>query len=110
MSDGNTKTVAPDVPIHGGRQIGPPLFYKILEQLGIDEKRFGQGGRGLTRDRRGARTEPRLSGPDTRSIGVGELELDSLRKLIKPSTSEYSGPRRRVFPGYAVDQRYTEVQ
>ena len=42
MSDGNTKTVAPDVPIHCGRQIGPPLFYKILEQLGIDEKRFGQ--------------------------------------------------------------------
>jgi len=29
-------------PIHGGRQIGPPLFYRILNQLGIDEKEFDQ--------------------------------------------------------------------
>ena len=33
---------ATTIPIHGGRQIGPPLFYRILRQLGIDEKEFDQ--------------------------------------------------------------------
>jgi predicted RNA binding protein YcfA (HicA-like mRNA interferase family) len=33
---------ATTIPIHGGRQIGPPLFYRILDQLGIDEKEFEQ--------------------------------------------------------------------
>jgi predicted RNA binding protein YcfA (HicA-like mRNA interferase family) len=28
------------IPIHGGREIGPPLFYKILEQLGISVDEF----------------------------------------------------------------------
>ena len=28
------------IPIHGGREIGPPLLYRILEQLGIDEAEF----------------------------------------------------------------------
>ena len=28
------------VPIHRGRQIGPPLFYQILSQLGITEDDF----------------------------------------------------------------------
>ena len=36
--DGRTNTI----PIHGGREIGPPLFYRILNQLGIDEKEFEQ--------------------------------------------------------------------
>ncbi len=36
--DGRTTTI----PIHGGREIGPPLFYRILNQLGIDEKEFEQ--------------------------------------------------------------------
>lgn len=27
---------ATTIPIHGGREIGPPLFFRILEQLGID--------------------------------------------------------------------------
>jgi predicted RNA binding protein YcfA (HicA-like mRNA interferase family) len=31
---------ATTIPIHGGKQIGPPLFYRILEQIGIDEKEF----------------------------------------------------------------------
>ena len=31
---------ATTIPIHGGREIGPPLFYKILEQLGIDLNTF----------------------------------------------------------------------
>ena len=31
---------AATIPIHGGRQIGQPLFYRILKQLGIDEKQF----------------------------------------------------------------------
>ena len=31
---------AATIPIHGGREIGPPLFYRILGQLGIDEKEF----------------------------------------------------------------------
>ena len=34
--DGRSTTI----PIHGGRQIGPPLFYRILNQLGIDEEEF----------------------------------------------------------------------
>jgi len=33
---------ATTIPIHGGRQIGSPLFYRILDQLGIDEKEFDQ--------------------------------------------------------------------
>ena len=36
--DGRSTTI----PAHGGREIGPPLFYKILEQLGIEENRFNQ--------------------------------------------------------------------
>jgi predicted RNA binding protein YcfA (HicA-like mRNA interferase family) len=28
------------IPIHGGREIGPPLFYKILNQLGITLEQF----------------------------------------------------------------------
>jgi predicted RNA binding protein YcfA (HicA-like mRNA interferase family) len=28
------------IPLHGGREIGPPLFYRILEQLGITEEEF----------------------------------------------------------------------
>jgi predicted RNA binding protein YcfA (HicA-like mRNA interferase family) len=31
---------ATTIPIHGGREIGPPLFHRILSQLGIDEKAF----------------------------------------------------------------------
>jgi predicted RNA binding protein YcfA (HicA-like mRNA interferase family) len=30
------------IPLHGGHQIGPPLFYRILKQLGITEKEFEQ--------------------------------------------------------------------
>jgi predicted RNA binding protein YcfA (HicA-like mRNA interferase family) len=29
--DGRSTTI----PIHGGQEIGPPLFYRILNQLGI---------------------------------------------------------------------------
>ncbi|MGO9097465.1 MAG: type II toxin-antitoxin system HicA family toxin [Bryobacteraceae bacterium] len=36
--DGRSTTI----PIHGGRQIGPPLFYRILNQLGIDAEEFDQ--------------------------------------------------------------------
>jgi len=28
------------IPIHGGREIGPPLFFKILRQLGITLEEF----------------------------------------------------------------------
>ncbi|MGD0013457.1 MAG: type II toxin-antitoxin system HicA family toxin [Bryobacteraceae bacterium] len=28
------------IPIHGGQEIGPPLFYRILDQLGISEQQF----------------------------------------------------------------------
>ena len=31
---------ATTIPIHGGREIGVPLFYKILRQLGITEQEF----------------------------------------------------------------------
>ena len=28
------------IPIHGGREIGPPLFHRILDQLGISAESF----------------------------------------------------------------------
>lgn len=28
------------IPIHGGREIGPPLFFKILRQLGLTLNEF----------------------------------------------------------------------
>jgi predicted RNA binding protein YcfA (HicA-like mRNA interferase family) len=34
--DGRTATI----PVHGGREIGPPLFYKILRQLGVSLDEF----------------------------------------------------------------------
>ena len=37
-ADGRATTI----PIHGGNQIGPPLFYRILKQLGVTEKEFEQ--------------------------------------------------------------------
>jgi predicted RNA binding protein YcfA (HicA-like mRNA interferase family) len=30
------------IPIHGGREIGPPLYNKILEQLGISSEEFAR--------------------------------------------------------------------
>jgi predicted RNA binding protein YcfA (HicA-like mRNA interferase family) len=27
---------ATTIPVHGGQEIGPPLFHRILSQLGID--------------------------------------------------------------------------
>ncbi len=35
-NDGRATTI----PIHAGGEIGPPLLYRILEQLGIDLKTF----------------------------------------------------------------------
>ena len=35
-TDGRSVTI----PIHGGREIGPPLFFKILRQLGISLEEF----------------------------------------------------------------------
>ena len=34
--DGRTVTI----PLHGGREIGPPLFFKILRQLGVSQAEF----------------------------------------------------------------------
>jgi len=28
------------IPVHGGREIGPPLFFKILRQMGISLEKF----------------------------------------------------------------------
>ena len=28
------------IPVHGGREIGPPLFFKILRQLGVSLEEF----------------------------------------------------------------------
>lgn len=28
------------IPLHGGREIGPPLFFKILRQMGISLREF----------------------------------------------------------------------
>jgi predicted RNA binding protein YcfA (HicA-like mRNA interferase family) len=34
--DGRSATI----PLHGGREIGPPLFHRILRQLGISLDQF----------------------------------------------------------------------
>ena len=36
--DGRSVTI----PLHGGREIGPPLFFKILRQLNLTPDEFGQ--------------------------------------------------------------------
>ena len=28
------------IPVHGGRSIGPPLYFKILRQLGVSPQEF----------------------------------------------------------------------
>jgi predicted RNA binding protein YcfA (HicA-like mRNA interferase family) len=35
-ADGRAVTI----PLHGGREIGPPLFFKILRQLGVTLEDF----------------------------------------------------------------------
>jgi predicted RNA binding protein YcfA (HicA-like mRNA interferase family) len=35
-ADGRAVTV----PIHGDREIGPPLYHRILAQLGVDSEEF----------------------------------------------------------------------
>ena len=35
-ADGRATTI----PLHGGREIGPPFFFRILQQLGIDLETF----------------------------------------------------------------------
>ena len=35
-ADGRSVTI----PLHGGQDIGPPLFYKILRQLGVSLEEF----------------------------------------------------------------------
>ena len=35
-ADGRTVTI----PLHGGREIGPPLFFKIIRQLGLSFEEF----------------------------------------------------------------------
>jgi len=45
QSGSHERWVHPDgravtIPDHGGREIGPPLFNRILEQLGIGVKEF----------------------------------------------------------------------
>ena len=37
-SDGRAETI----PIHGGKEIGPPLFFKIVRQLGISVDDFSR--------------------------------------------------------------------
>ena len=36
--DGRSVTI----PIHGGKEIGPPLFFKILRQLGVSQEEFAR--------------------------------------------------------------------
>ena len=37
-ADGRSVTI----PLHGGREIGPPLFFRILRQLGVSLAEFDQ--------------------------------------------------------------------
>jgi predicted RNA binding protein YcfA (HicA-like mRNA interferase family) len=45
QTDGHERWNHPDgravtIPVHGGREIGPPLFYKILRKLGVSLDEF----------------------------------------------------------------------
>jgi len=45
QSGGHEQWIHPDgrsvtIPIHGGREIGPPLFHVILKQMGISIEEF----------------------------------------------------------------------
>jgi predicted RNA binding protein YcfA (HicA-like mRNA interferase family) len=33
---------AATIPLHGGREIGPPLFFKILRQMGVSLEEFAK--------------------------------------------------------------------
>ena len=44
--DGQSVTI----PLHGGREIGPPLFFKILRQLGVSQEEFDRLRRLLTKN------------------------------------------------------------
>lgn len=35
-ADGRSVTI----PLHGGRELGPPLYFKILRQLGVSQEDF----------------------------------------------------------------------
>jgi predicted RNA binding protein YcfA (HicA-like mRNA interferase family) len=35
-TDGRSVTI----PLHGGRELGPPLYFKILRQLGVSQEDF----------------------------------------------------------------------
>jgi predicted RNA binding protein YcfA (HicA-like mRNA interferase family) len=37
-ADGRSLTI----PLHGGREIGPPLFFKILRQLNVSQEEFSR--------------------------------------------------------------------
>ena len=42
-SAGTTRTAERvTIPLHGGQEIGPPLFHKILRQLGVSLEEFEQ--------------------------------------------------------------------
>jgi predicted RNA binding protein YcfA (HicA-like mRNA interferase family) len=30
------------IPVHGGKEIGPPLFFKIIRQLGVSPEQFSK--------------------------------------------------------------------
>lgn len=57
------------IPVHGGREIGPPLFHRIANQLGIDLETFGR----LRQDaweRRGDQVLPPASLPEGLAAGL----------------------------------------
>ena len=50
MNDGTTPTAAPSRFLFTGREIGPPLFFKILRQLGVTLEGFQSFRPGFPRD------------------------------------------------------------
>lgn len=69
---------ATTIPIHGGRQIGPPLFYRILEQLGIDEKTFDLTGCGSLRRYVGRPHRHTTRGQDQARLGETSPDVAKL--------------------------------
>jgi predicted RNA binding protein YcfA (HicA-like mRNA interferase family) len=40
MRGGTTLTAGVTIPVHGGEEIGPPLLFRILKQMGISPEEF----------------------------------------------------------------------
>ena len=75
-SDGRSVTI----PLHGGREIGPPLFFKILRQLNVSLEEFDRLRRVLSFETR-ATADPAFR--SRHDLGILRRRVMSARALIE---------------------------